>query len=398
MSFDAGSIAGGMSWDISGYTRSMLQAESIASLFPHVVTSFLANPLLALIDIAKEAGHAISEAFTATMERAHEMGEAAERTGLSLQFLGTVGASAKMAGIGIDELSHSMLFFERSMQNASEGDETASKAFRDLGISVVDATGKMRPVQDVFYQAVDAFKAIEDPGKRVDLAMTLMSRAGMQMIPVMLQGSAAMRAWKEQMAQFGAGITPEMAEQGGNWEKLTSAWDTMWKGFETSIAAPVMEYVSDHFEQLMSGMIEFSERVRPMLANLGETIVQMLPAAMAFGESLLTTVVPALQGLLTVITPVLQALAKMLELLSGVAPIVAGMAVGGILGGVPGAVIGAGIGAAGSAMSSSSSTHNYNAEIHVHGDVGRKTDLDDLAHKINADWARQNAAKVADGL
>ena len=44
--FDAGGITSKLSLDVSGYAQGMLQATSIAQMFPSVVTSFLANPLL----------------------------------------------------------------------------------------------------------------------------------------------------------------------------------------------------------------------------------------------------------------------------------------------------------------------------------------------------------------
>ena len=59
MSFDAGSITGSLKFDISEFTSSILSAQSIAGIFPSVVTSYLVNPLLGFVETVKEAGRAI---------------------------------------------------------------------------------------------------------------------------------------------------------------------------------------------------------------------------------------------------------------------------------------------------------------------------------------------------
>src|SRR5438045_4338307 len=98
MSFDAGSAVSKLDLDNSGFMRGMLQAQTVSQLFPATVTNFLANPLLGLIGIAKDASEAIVGAFTSVARAADNAGEAAEQAGVSVQFLTSVGQVAKDAG------------------------------------------------------------------------------------------------------------------------------------------------------------------------------------------------------------------------------------------------------------------------------------------------------------
>src|SRR2546426_11124158 len=113
MSFDAGAIVGSLQLNISPFAQGMLQAESIAKLFPAVVTNFMANPLLGLVGIAETAAHGIEHAFSHvaalvkeslshTSESMHALGIEAERAGVSAQFLGAIGAAAKEVHVDID--------------------------------------------------------------------------------------------------------------------------------------------------------------------------------------------------------------------------------------------------------------------------------------------------------
>src|SRR5688572_27671777 len=104
MAFDAGSIIGKMSMDISGWSRGFMQATSIAQIFPATVSNFIANPLLGLIGLAKDAGSAFTSAFSEIASSADNAGEAAEKVGVSVGFLTGVGAVAKDAGASMQSL------------------------------------------------------------------------------------------------------------------------------------------------------------------------------------------------------------------------------------------------------------------------------------------------------
>lgn len=61
--FDAGGIASTLGLDLSDFAKGMVEANSIAAAFPAVVTSFLANPLLGIIQVAEKAASAVIKAM-----------------------------------------------------------------------------------------------------------------------------------------------------------------------------------------------------------------------------------------------------------------------------------------------------------------------------------------------
>jgi putative effector of murein hydrolase len=52
-SFVAGSITSGLKFDVSEYVGGKMKVNSIAQLFPAVVTNFMASPLLGVVGILK---------------------------------------------------------------------------------------------------------------------------------------------------------------------------------------------------------------------------------------------------------------------------------------------------------------------------------------------------------
>src|SRR4051812_2205082 len=107
--FDAGSAASKLGLDLSEYTRGMLQATSLAQLFPQTVTTFIANPLLGVVEVAEKAGGALAGIVSAWMDavgafakRADDIGDKAASLGVKPEFLSGVGAAFKDAGSSVE--------------------------------------------------------------------------------------------------------------------------------------------------------------------------------------------------------------------------------------------------------------------------------------------------------
>src|SRR5690348_3559047 len=132
MSFDAGAITGSLELDISHFAHGMIEATSISELFPEVVRSFMANPLLGLIDLAEEAAKSIREAFESTSEAVHALGVESIRAGVSAQFLEGLGDAARSQKVGIEEIAHSMAFLNRNIAEAASGNKDVKLVFDQL--------------------------------------------------------------------------------------------------------------------------------------------------------------------------------------------------------------------------------------------------------------------------
>lgn len=90
MAFDAGSVLAQLKLDSGGFTRGLLQAEALMSLFPSQVTNFLASPLLGFIGLAQDAGRALTGFLGTGIRLAAEF----EQTEIAFKtFLGSADAA-----------------------------------------------------------------------------------------------------------------------------------------------------------------------------------------------------------------------------------------------------------------------------------------------------------------
>jgi tape measure domain-containing protein len=119
MSFNAGSITSTLGLDTDPFARGMLRAQGIMSVFPQSVTTFMANPLLGVLNLTREIGGAFTDmvkrgiASAAAMEQnsiAFEvMLGSAERAKKVLEDLTAFGAATPFELPGLVEASKSLI-------------------------------------------------------------------------------------------------------------------------------------------------------------------------------------------------------------------------------------------------------------------------------------------------
>ena len=86
-----------------------------------------------------------------------------------------------------------------SLKDLSEGPKGVAKALRELGISVTDASGKMKSTDQVMKEVADKFAAMPEAQKRASLAFQLFSKSGASLIPVLNDGRKGVESFSVTM-------------------------------------------------------------------------------------------------------------------------------------------------------------------------------------------------------
>lgn len=311
MSFDAGAITSTLGIDVSPFAQGMLQANAIMSVFPQSVTNFLANPLLGLIGLAKDAAAALKNVFMSVGKAADDMGEAADRAGVSVEFLSTVGQVAKDSGSSVQGLGEALKFLGNNAADAAAGNEAAIKAFASIGVEFADASGKIKPAEQLFYQVADAIKGLESPALKTQAAMNLMGRGGTEMIPTLNQGSEAIKAMAADIEKLGGGFTTAEADAGDKFGKLTTLLEAGWAGVRKAFAAPILASLGENFDQAKETLMNFFGTVQKFVGSFMEAMAPVGRVLMEGFQVVMDSVAPLLQSL----APLIKGIA---DLVSGI--------------------------------------------------------------------------------
>jgi len=135
-----------------------------------------------------------------------------KRVGVSVEFLSEFGFVAELAGTSIEALEPGFKRAAKAMNDASIGLESASRGFDALGISVTDNQGKLRVMDELIFEVSDKFSMMTDETRKVAIAQDIFGRGGALMIPILNQGTAAIREQIQEAKRLGISWTAEAAK------------------------------------------------------------------------------------------------------------------------------------------------------------------------------------------
>lgn len=175
--------------------------------------------------------------------------EAAQSAGMGTTELQRLGHSAKMSGVEMDSLVTAAGRASRNISDAAKGTGTAKDAFAALGIKLKDGHGKLRAVDDVMMQVADKFEKMPDGTKKTALAIDLFGRAGAALIPMLNQGSKAIKEQGDELEALGGVLSPALIKRAAAVADQIDKLKMAWLGVKVAIAEGVLPVLEGLFKK-----------------------------------------------------------------------------------------------------------------------------------------------------
>ncbi len=158
------------------------------------------------------AGGAMAVAMKGVIDRADQMYEASQALGVTVEDLSRMQYAAELSGVSAENLEKSIRKLSVGLYDASQNASgPAADAFRALGISATDAAGNVRPAIDVIGDMAKRFETLPDGAAKTALAIKVFGRSGADMIPMLNEGEAGLKAMYEEAEQLGIVLDTETA-------------------------------------------------------------------------------------------------------------------------------------------------------------------------------------------
>jgi hypothetical protein len=185
-----------------------------------------------------------------TAKEMKDMGEMARATGMSTEAFTELAFAAKQAQSDIDPeaLSKGLSRLNRAAFDAAEGSSRMQAAFKQMGVSVQNANGSMKPTIDILLQMSDSFSKMPDGVEKTALAMQVAGRGGAQFIALMNMGPEKMRAFMTSAHDLGIAFNDEAAEGAAHFVQSLNFLEAAGQGVSNQLTtqlAPVLANVAD---------------------------------------------------------------------------------------------------------------------------------------------------------
>ena len=287
MPFDAGAIVGKLGLDPTDFHAVMTNAGEHAEMFGVTVGPRLTAAMRMAGDALKAGADLAWQAVTDSAQRWDDMGEAAEKAGVSTQFLSTVGRLADDAGSSVQGLSLGMKFLNDHAANAAAGSKSSQQAFADLGVAYADASGKIKPAEQLFFEVADALSRVENGSEKVRLASNLLgAKLGPDLIPMMNMGAEGIRNWQNLMIALGADVTAEEARIGGSFKTMETVANAAIDGIKEAFARPILSALSKEINENQEDFVQLAKRAQETAETIGWAAVKAAEAWSKHGDTI----------------------------------------------------------------------------------------------------------------
>lgn len=216
-------------------------------------------------DAAMKAGGLIgaglaagAAAFTAlakqSINAADEMGETAQKIGMSTESLSAYSYIAKMSGTDTDTLTNAVKKLNVNVVDAARGQGAAKDAFAALGIELKDQNGQLKDSDTIIREVSGRMSEFEDGAVKTALATDIFGKAGADLIPMLNQGEEGFAALTKEAEQMGLILSTETANAAGEFNDSLDRMKSAIAGNVNTVVAQMLPV----FNQLAGDMAKAS--------------------------------------------------------------------------------------------------------------------------------------------
>ena len=207
------------------------------------------------------------------------------RVGASVEFLSALSHAAQIGGTDISAMEVGIRRLQRTAYDAARGLSTATDAFADLGIGVLDANGQLKSTEQLFMESAAALSRLENNTKKAALATVIFGRAGTSVLPMLQDGASGLKAVMQEARDLGIVISTENATAAA---KLTDAWTRLLSTLKAAAfhiggaLAPVLEMVADAIVPITTNLIAWVKQNDGLIITIAAVAAGLMVAGAAF--------------------------------------------------------------------------------------------------------------------
>lgn len=265
----------------------------------------------ALSTAAGAAGAALLANAYGAAKTADDLNTLARNTGFTVEELQKMKYASDFVDVSFESMTGSVTKLTKNMASGSE-------AFDTLGVSITDANGDMRDVNDVWYETLKALSKVENETERDALAMTLFGKSAMELSGIVDDGGEALNAYGKEAEDAGLILSGQTLQSAN---KLNDTIDKL----KATTSAALLEAGAELAQTLQPAVEKLVEGVTKLVkwfSSLDGTTQAVVVAVLAF----VAAISPVL-GIISAITGAAAALSAVtLPMLGTLAAVVAAIA------------------------------------------------------------------------
>lgn len=212
---------------------------------------------------------AIAAFAKSSIDAADALNDMSQRLGVSVKDLASFKLAAEQSGTSLDGVGAGIARLTRSIGEAEGGNKKLAQALQDLGITARDP-------KEALFQLADATQRIQDPSQRAALLIQVLGKSYQDLIPLLVQGGAALRESARQSETF-ADAMARLAPQADQFNDQLA----LLKNNVAGVSANVLSKLLPSFNEWVGATDTLIERHGVLLGVLSSIGAAALPGVTA---------------------------------------------------------------------------------------------------------------------
>ena len=251
------------------------------------------------------------------VKAADDLNTLSKQTGLSTDTLQKMQYASDLVDVSVDDIVGAV----RKMKNNMDSDSESVKAAWDkIGVSATDASGQMRPGEDVFYDVIGALSQIPNETERDQVAMDLFGRSADSLAGIIDDGGTSLQTYGQEAENLGLILSGDTLNSLNTLNDTLDQTKAQLSGTFAELGASVAEVLAPVLEQAVVLIQKVADAIREMDPETLQMIITIAAVVAAISPLLIT-----LGSVITIIGGVVQAVGVFIGALAAANPVVLGI-------------------------------------------------------------------------
>lgn len=206
--------------------------------------------------LAAKAGLAgLAALVGVAINTADKAGKLAEKLGVTTEFISGMGYVADQSGANLSVLSSGLGELADNAVKAASGNRQSAASFAAIGVNVLDASGKLRSLEDMLPEIANRFAGMENGVAKAALAQKLFGAGGRELIPTLNLGAKGIADMRKEAAEFGLEISGKTAQSASAFGDNLGKLKAQFLGIATTLAERMLPYlvtITEHTDSIVN--------------------------------------------------------------------------------------------------------------------------------------------------
>lgn len=282
--------------DTAGFQTDMGRAARIAQQGSDEIKKHVGQMATAVAaGIAATAAAALTSVHSA-IEAGDKLNKLSQKVGNSAENLSVWKQQAELADVALESLQGGMIKLAKATVEAAGGTGEQAKAFKAMGISVVDASGKLKSNQQVLDEVATKMAGYRDSTSKAALSTVLFGKSGADLIPLLnAVGKDGFDKARKTAEDFGAVISTDMARKSEEFNDNLTLLKMGAQGLGNAIASRLVGPLAEYTTMLVA-----AARGGDKFAETGEVIANAVKGVIV-GVSIAKNTIESLVNVLAAV-------------------------------------------------------------------------------------------------